>query len=399
MDMGPFSPTLGLLGIGVLVFSVCLYRLLLPKPIPGIPYNKHAARNILGDLPQLAKYMKETKEINAWLINQCRIHDSPIVQVFPRPFSKPVSKPLRTSNLFHRLTNPKQWVIISDYREAQDIVSRRGREFDRAAPNKAGLSSISPHFQICLDTNDEWRSNRKLMNETMSTTFLHNVIAPIIHSTTLDIMDLWRQKCRLAEGRPFSAHNDIYKGALDIIFQTAFGVKVGATRSQVDFLSKLSEIPLDQNPEVAATIPATKDPEILTAMLTLTDTVEYVRSKDPLSFKEAERRTDDLQPIKFPFPTFVHKVVLNTFPSAIKALKLKEKLITDELSSAFKKFSESTSSKQDAKSAVELMVMREVQAAKKEGREARPDTPQLRDELYGFILGGKSTCELRDTSY
>lgn len=34
--------------------------------------------------------------------------------------------------------------------------------------------------------------------------------------------------------------------------------------------------------------------------------------------------------------------------------------------------------------------MKEFQAAAKEGRQARPDTPKLRDELYGFILGGTS---------
>lgn len=38
--------------------------------------------------------------------------------------------------------------------------------------------------------------------------------------------------------------------------------------------------------------------------------------------------------------------------------------------------------------------MKEFQAAAKEGRQARPDTPQLRDELYGFILGGTSKTAL-----
>lgn len=168
-------------------------------------------------------------------------------------------------------------MVISDYRETQDITSRRAREFDRSEFNKNGLRAISPEFQFCLSLGDpRWKSSRKLMGETMSTVFLTNVIAPIIHSTTLEIVDLWRQKRRLAQGRPFSAFDDIYKGALDIIFHTAFGVKIGATQAQTSFLSELSEIPLDEDSAAAATIPTTADPEMFTSILTLTDSVEWV---------------------------------------------------------------------------------------------------------------------------
>lgn len=85
------SSSFGLLAIGVLLLSFSLYRYLLPKPIPGIPYNKHAARRLLGDMPEFGKSVSETKEVNKWLVDQCRAHNSAICQVFVRPFAKPVS--------------------------------------------------------------------------------------------------------------------------------------------------------------------------------------------------------------------------------------------------------------------------------------------------------------------
>lgn len=81
-------------------------------------------------------------------------------------------------------------------------------------------------------------------------------------------------------------------------------------------------------------------------------------------------------------------------PSAAKAIRVKDQTISDELQAAFDKFSQTNTKKQDVTSALELIVMKEFQAAAKEGRQARPDTPQLRDELYGFILGGTSKTAL-----
>lgn len=174
-------------------------------------------------------------------------------------------------------------MVICDYREAQDIMSRRVREFDRSKISQDSLKTVSPHFQLCLATNDEWRSNRKLMNDTMSTPFLSNVVGPIMHSIALDLMDLWRHKIRLSKGHPFSAFDDVFKGALDIICQATFGVKVGAIRRQIDLLSETSQVPLDSDPQVAAVLPAAEDPEFFNAILKISATVEWVCSTS-LSF-------------------------------------------------------------------------------------------------------------------
>lgn len=157
-------------------------------------------------------------------------------------------------------------------------MSRRVREFDRSKISQDSLKTVSPHFQLCLATNDEWRSNRKLMNDTMSTPFLSNVVGPIMHSIALDLMDLWRHKIRLSKGHPFSAFDDVFKGALDIICQATFGVKVGAIRRQIDLLSETIQVPLDSDPQVAAILPAAEDPEFFNAILKISATVEWVYS-------------------------------------------------------------------------------------------------------------------------
>ena len=40
-----------------------LYRAALPKPLEGIPYNQDAAGRLLGDVPEMMRYVMKTKRI------------------------------------------------------------------------------------------------------------------------------------------------------------------------------------------------------------------------------------------------------------------------------------------------------------------------------------------------
>jgi hypothetical protein len=54
----------GALVLGVLLVGLyAAYRAALPKPIPGIPYNKDAAHKLLGDVPEMMDYVKRTQRI------------------------------------------------------------------------------------------------------------------------------------------------------------------------------------------------------------------------------------------------------------------------------------------------------------------------------------------------
>ena len=83
--------------------SSCLflfYRWALPRPIPGIPYNKEATKSLLGDIIPMVKYISRTQEVGSYWSMEAIKLQSPIIQLFSRPFRKPM-------------------VLISDFRESQ----------------------------------------------------------------------------------------------------------------------------------------------------------------------------------------------------------------------------------------------------------------------------------------
>lgn len=50
----------------VAFIATCLYfvyRSLLPRPLPGIPYNHDAANKLFGDVPEMMSYVLRTKQI------------------------------------------------------------------------------------------------------------------------------------------------------------------------------------------------------------------------------------------------------------------------------------------------------------------------------------------------
>ena len=92
----------------ILAVGYLLYRAALPKPIPGIPYNEAAAKHILGDAPGLLEAITKTGTMLDWIIHQLVKRNEPVMQLFLRPLGKP-------------------FVIISDFRETQDICVRRSK--------------------------------------------------------------------------------------------------------------------------------------------------------------------------------------------------------------------------------------------------------------------------------
>lgn len=100
--------TLALYSAVILAVGYFLYRAALPKPIPGIPYNEAAAKHILGDAPGLLEALTKTGTMLDWLVSQLVDRNEPVMQLFLRPLGKP-------------------FVVISDFRETQDICVRRSR--------------------------------------------------------------------------------------------------------------------------------------------------------------------------------------------------------------------------------------------------------------------------------
>ena len=147
--------TLAVIG---LVFILCyrLYLAALPRVIPGIPHHKASAKSVLGDLPSLLKYQKDTLEVQSWTVQQCLLLNSPIVQLFVRPFSPP-------------------WVVLVDFREGQDIFMRRTKEFDRSNIFGDFFLGVLPNHHISMPSNETWKYQRRLLTDIMTPSFLQEV--------------------------------------------------------------------------------------------------------------------------------------------------------------------------------------------------------------------------------
>lgn len=142
---------------GVILVLWKLYYLALPRPIPNIPYNEGSAKSLLGDIPHFAALEAAGQRPREFWVQLARSKASPITQFFTGPFSKPA-------------------VIITDYREAKDLLSRRAKEFDRGTFNNSVWSGAIPHHFIAMDTADpRFAQSRALQKDLMTPSFLTKV--------------------------------------------------------------------------------------------------------------------------------------------------------------------------------------------------------------------------------
>jgi cytochrome P450 len=204
----------------------------------------------------------------------------------------------------------------------------------------------------------------------MSSSFIRDVVGPGIHSNTLDLISLWKQKTQLAKGRPFDAEKDLIRCIVDIIIGTTFGFQVNSLRTHEAGLEKtVSAASLD----TPITFGAGKDNEAFTSIRALEDSVQIAMSSS--------------------FPRIVLPLALRFLPSLASAKRYTDKMIEDQLKTAWSKFSKAQdlAGNDQVKSVADLLVQREVQMAGKENRKANYNNPVVRNELFGFFLAGQKT--------
>ncbi|KAL2848182.1 hypothetical protein BJY01DRAFT_246507 [Aspergillus pseudoustus] len=170
----------------IFVLASVLYFYLLPKSIKGIPHNAAAIRLLLGDIPALEREAGDNSL--GWMDQQARKFSRPICQLFILPFGKPI-------------------VYVSDFYEAQDILLRR-KEFDRSDYSIALLKPRAEHHYVILKTGQEWKRQRRLLQDLMTPKFLHDVAARNIYTSRIE---------------SFAADKDIYFTALDAVLDFIFG--------------------------------------------------------------------------------------------------------------------------------------------------------------------------------
>lgn len=329
-------------GSGIVSLFIC-YRWALPKPIPGIPYNKEALKSIFGDIGPMVEATSKTQEMFAWMMEQNVKLESPIIQLFVRPFGKP-------------------WVVITDFREAQDIMVRRTKEFDRSKFFGNVSGGISPKSHFCMPTNSEFRQHRKWLQGVMGMGFLHQTAAPHIYEAGLDLLQLWEQKSRLAKGHPFAAAEDLYRTAIDAVWAIVFGADTdnSTTKAQLKLYSTIKLIDLKNDLDSPAELPSSPYPAAVQSILTLTDSVETS--------------------IKSPVPVLAHWFLRQTSKMK-KAYKDKDQLIGDEINKAVKRATSKNADERSITCAIDDFVQREMLLAEKEKREPEAQGRGMYDEV------------------
>lgn len=154
-DLTPSS--LLLLGAAFSAVFYGLYLWLLPKPIPGIPYYKESARRILGDIPHMQALRNAGDTPRKFWIRMGTELGSPVTQMFLGPFAKPL-------------------VVLSDFREAQDLQVRNPKALARGKFNRELWKGLVPEHFIGMEEHDErFKDTKNLAKDLMTPSFLHQV--------------------------------------------------------------------------------------------------------------------------------------------------------------------------------------------------------------------------------
>lgn len=269
-----------------------------------------------------------------WLTKQSKELNSPIFQIFPEPLGRPM-------------------VVVNDFREEQDILMRRGKEFDRAYTIHHLFKGIIPNHHIVQKTNAVWKSHRRLLQDLMSPGFLDGVAAPVIYHHVSNLVRLWDMKAQIAQGRPFTAANDIYNTALDAVhgFTYGQGFEHRAIQPTLEYYERTTEETAEKlrgngGVDDAIEFPTRSPPEVVQAAITVTSTFADVQTS-PIAY------------LKWP--------ILMRMPKLVKAKEIRDNSIRQEIQAAVER-AQTHPDPSAVRSAVELMVRRETTLADKEGR-------------------------------
>ncbi|KAE9378358.1 cytochrome P450 [Stipitochalara longipes BDJ] len=354
------SPLFGLRSLALLVLigavSSCLYlcyRWALPRPISGIPYNKKAAESLLGDVVPMVQYISRTQEVASWWTLQTIKLQSPIIQLCIRPFGKP-------------------FVFISDFREAEDILLRRTKEFDRSTLFSDVFSGIVPNHHAIMKTTETFKQHRRWLQDLMTHEFLHQVAAPRVYASFEDLMKLWGEKLRLAEGHPFAPAQDVNRAALDAVWSVMFASDPSnsATRAQFQHCASIKALNLLSNIDREVYIPQRSDPVIFKSITALVTSVGATA--------------------KSPLPALAHWL-LRQFPYMRKAKAVTDKFLKAEVQKSLQKSAGKAADDIQISCGTDEILRREKVLAEKEGRAPLFHSKWMYDELFGFIVAAHET--------
>ncbi|KAF2681568.1 cytochrome P450 [Lentithecium fluviatile CBS 122367] len=342
--------------IGVTITTLYLIRyILLPKPLRGIPHHSSSARRFLGDIPAIKAHIKRTNGSPITFFNfTVESLKSPIAQVFLKPLGMPV-------------------ILLSDFREARSLLMLR-KDFDRSPALGDLLSGLVPDHHIHLKTGAKWKAQRQLVQDVMTPSHLNEVAGPAVLQKTIDLLNLWTIKSKIAVGRPWNAAADLRLMSLDVMLAFAFGPELehSATSPTLDAVAGLQGTfeEYTSASDEPINFPEERINATLQAMLDLAATVMELHGS--------------------PVPS-LHWAYLNFKPRIKNAKMLKDQFIIEQLKQGVERLDRATGDQPRVSCAVDQMIIRERILADREGREPQLLSRVMMDELFGFVFAGNET--------
>ena len=197
----------------------------------------------------------------------------------------------------------------------------------------------------------------------MTPSFLYNIAAPAIYAHAEVMVDLWREKTRIADGRPWAGSYDVNSVALDAAMAFAFGegFRHSMTGPNLEAVRALGDGEIERmrgaDMDEAVVFPKGETNEFVKATLVLAKTPGEVQGN--------------------PFPRATWMWV-NCKPGIRKATRVKEEWIGRELKGSVGRMMRG---KEGVGSAVDHMVRRERELAGKDGRVPEYFSRVMKDEV------------------
>ncbi|KAH7031563.1 cytochrome P450 [Microdochium trichocladiopsis] len=350
---------------GALVALYILYNQLLPKPLPGIPYDKEAAGRIMGSIPNLVAKRKRGEAARTFFPELFAGASAPVVQYFMGPWNKAS-------------------VAVGDYRTVQELFVKHGKDFGRGHMMRTMWSNTMPaHFIGMEDDDPRLKRVMALGRDLMTPTALYEVNAPASYTKVLHHIELWQRKARLAEGHAFDAYDDLGMLTYDIIMAAALNIDYSDTQiaRYTAYLDREPSIKLPNNPGSSSQGLAVFPPVELPDMLHSLNSIALAAGAS----------------LSTPFPQMYH-FFNNRKPHMRKAYHDRDTIIKRYIHDSVRRLEAAAAAGSGGGteafkpgSAVDFIVKREATAAAKEGREPEYTSDTVIQIIFGYLLGGQES--------
>ncbi|KAM0809943.1 putative Cytochrome P450 [Seiridium cardinale] len=340
---------------GLLILCSHIYRIAYPRPYPGIPYHRTSSQRYRGDAMNMLKVVGITQEPSKFLFEQCRKLNSPVIQLFLAPFSKPS-------------------VFIDDVREVKDILNTRTKEFDRPPRLQKIFRPLIPHCSLVKPTGLAFKSQRRQWEGLMGPTFLRRVGAPKIWSVALELVELLKTKSLIADGRAFYFVDDFDIAAFEVIWKVAFGEDLDGVKSERNGILAGAECIIQPaSIEVPAVFADATRPEIYNIVCFLLESVEstFKSMSQPLHYWFVRQRSTHQQMVVS--KDRIINALINDTRRSLSSLP-NENLVSHEESSG-----------------VVMGVRRQLLSERGLSNLPGPTQGEISDELLMLLIGGHET--------